>query len=346
MPFSQVSVVESRLAFVDSVLVEGLGMLEACRRHGIARTTGYKWLERHFSGDGLEDRSRRPSNSPGRVPAEVEEEVLALKARYPAWGAKKLAVLLGGRSPSVRTLDRILARHGLTSGRPRFRTVGSFEMERCNMLWQLDHKGVPRGNPPLFGCVDDASRFCLALAAVRDQSLEELWGPLWDAFGEYGLPEAILSDNGVAFKNLGMRRRSSFELRLMLLGIKPLHGRPYHPQTQGKIERFFGTLAREAPSCILAFRDAYNNVRPHEALGMRTPAQRYRPSDRRRPSEMPPVVLDEGCEKRRTTNLGVFTYKGRRYRVGRAVGETTIGIKDGHVFYGPVSIGSLQSYEV
>lgn len=319
-------------------------MSEACRISGVSRTTGYKWFHRFEEDESLDELCRRPKISPCQLPPEKEAKILSLKARYPAWGAKKLAVLYGEGSPSVRTIDRVLERHGLTHKRTHPRTVGSFEMEFCNVLWQADHKGVPKGTTPLFGCVDDASRFCIVLEPVKDQSLDAFWEPLWDAFGTYGLPDAILTDNGISFKNLGMKRCSSFELRLMLLGIKPIHGRPYHPQTQGKIERFFGTLERDKPSCIREFRETYNNVRPHESLQMQTPSSRYETSTRKRPSELPPVILPESCIKRKTTIQGIFTYQGKDYRVGRAVGKTTIGILDDNVYYGPIPIGKLEFY--
>jgi transposase InsO family protein len=348
MPFSEVSLLSSRRSFIESLLVVGLSLSEACRVSGVSRTTGYKWLRRYEADAdvGLHELSRRPMSSPLRISSEQELKILSLKAQYPAWGAKKLAVLFGEGSPSVRTVDRVLERHGLTHKRTHSPAVGSFEMENCNMLWQMDHKGVPRGTSPLFGCVDDASRFCIILEPVKDQSLNAFWEPLWDAFGIYGLPDAILTDNGVAFKNLGMKRCSSFELRLMLLGIRPIHGRPYHPQTQGKIERFFGTLERDKPTCIREFRDTYNNIRPHESLRMQTPSSRYELSTRKRPSELPPVILSESCIKRKTSIQGIFTHQGRPYRVGRAVGKTTIGILDDEVYYGPVPIGKLEFYAI
>ena len=344
MPFTEVSLLSSRVSFVESILVGGVSMSEACRLSGVSRTTGYKWLRRFELDEGLEDISRRPKSSPLQISSDQEAKILGLKARYPAWGAKKLAALFGEGSPSVRTIDRVLERHGLTHKRTHHPSVGSFEMEYCNMIWQMDHKGVPKGASPILGCVDDASRFCIILEPVKDQSLDAFWGPLWDAFGTYGLPEAILTDNGIAFKNLGMKRCSSFELRLMLLGIKPIHGRPYHPQTQGKIERFFGTLERDKPACIHEFRDTYNNIRPHESLKMQTPSSRYEPSTRKRPSELPPVILPENCIKRKTSIQGIFTHQGKQYRVGRAVGKTTIGIVDDDVYYGPILIGKLEFY--
>lgn len=348
MPFSEVSVVQSRLSFVLSVLVEGLSVSVACRRFGVSRSTGYKWLERYAEDSvaGLSDRSRRPHTSPTKVPLSVEQSVLELKHKYPVWSGKKLSVLLGQSSPSPRTVDRILERHGLTAKEKRHAKVGRFQRENCNELWQLDHKGVPKGHLPIFGCVDDASRFCIVLETVKDQSLNAFWEPLWDAFGTYGLPDAILCDNGPAFKNLGMWRCSTFELRLMLLGIKPMHGRPYHPQTQGKVERFFKTLEQEMKDDIAEFRETYNTIRPHESLQQATPAAVYVPSARARPRELPPIILPEKSIKRKTTQQGAFSYKGRHYNLGKAVKNTTIGIIDEDIYYGPIIIGTLSKYEI
>jgi transposase InsO family protein len=349
MPFARVDVLESRLSLVRAVLSEGESVSGACRAAGISRTTGYKWLGRYVEEEclGLVDRSRRPSASPHRTPAEVEERVLELKRLHPYWGARKLASLLGEGSPCARTIDRILSRHGLCQAASQARSVGRFEREGANELWQIDFKGVPKGAPNLLGGVDDASRFCVLLEPVSGQSLEDIWGALWDAFGEYGLPEAVLSDNGPAFRCLATPRWSAFDVRLLRLGIRPVHGRPGHPQTQGKIERFFGTLEREQgmqePE---AFRERYNELRPHEAIGMLTPAQRYAPSPRKRPERMPPLDLPEGCEARRTDHKGIFSYKGVSYKLGRGLANSTIGVRDGLVHFGTATLGTLEQYEL
>lgn len=348
MPFVEVSIVSRRQEFVKCVLGEGQSIRGACLRFGVSRPTAYKWLARYEEeGEpGLVSRSRRPLSSPSALSEGFKERVLELKKKHPAWGAKKLAVLLGDGAPCSRTIDRFLRREGLVGPNYPSRAVGRFEKENCNELWQADHKGVPKGQLPVFGCVDDASRFCLVLEPVRDQSLDAFWEPLWDAFGTYGLPDAILTDNGVAFKNLGMKRPSSFDLRLMLLGIRPIHGRPYHPQTQGKIERFFGTLEREKPDDIHAFRELYNDVRPHEAILMKTPASCYTISKRKRPSQMPAIILPEGCITRATDRRGTFSYQGQHYRIGRAIAQTTIGIKQGNIYYGPANIGPINFYKL
>lgn len=290
----------------------------------------------------LVSRSRRPLHSPSSLSPEWQARILSLKSQYPYWGAKKLSVLLGQGSPSSRTIDRFLRSQGLVGPHHPKRAVGRWEKESCNELWQLDHKGVPYGQVPIFGCIDDASRFCLALCPVANQSLEAFWEVLWDAFGTYGLPHAILCDNGPSFKNLGMTRLSSFEIRLLLLGIKPLHGRPYHPQTQGKVERFFGTMDREKVQDIESFRHTYNHIRPHESLAMQTPASIYQVSTRTRPNEMPPIILPEGCQTRRTDQRGTFSYKGQHYRVGRSLAHKSIGIKQEQIYYGHVIVTTLQ----
>ena len=265
---------ESRLSFVRLVLSDGWSVSSACREHGVSRATGHKWIERYKDEQipGLVDRSRRPLRSPSRTPQSSVEKILEVKARHPAWGGRKISAVLGRQAPCARTVDRILRAQGLTAQAPKHSSVGSFAREHANELWQMDFKGVPRTQAPLLGCIDDASRFCLLLERTKSETLEAVWEALWDAFGLYGLPQAVLTDNGSAFRSSASWRYSSFDLRLLLLGVQPLHGRPRHPQTQGKVERFFGTLSREdgmgRPD---EFRRIYNHERPHQAHSYQTP---------------------------------------------------------------------------
>ena len=340
---------DSRMMFVSRVLVDGASIRSACLEFGISRPTGYKWLKRFQDGEGagLLDASRRPHSSPSRTPDAVVERVLALKAEHPFWGGRKLALLEDGL-PSARTIDRILKASGLACAASGARSVGSFERDSPNELWQMDFKGVPRGEPQVLGCVDDATRFCILLEPVCSQKLADWWPLLWEAFGEFGLPQAVLSDNGPAFRCNATPRFSSFDLKLLLLGVKPLHGRPRHPQTQGKIERFFGTLEREKGlGREREFRRTYNHVRPHEALQMDTPARRYKPSGRTRPKEMPSNLdFPEGSRTRKTSHKGDFSWNGKTHRLGRAAADTTIAVRDGCVYYGKALLGPLEQYEV
>lgn len=349
MPFCQVGLLDSRIAFASRVLLEGASIRSACLEFGISRPTGYKWLERYRQEEaaGLLDASRRPHSSPSKTPPQIVERVLALKCEHPYWGGRKLARLEEGL-PSSRTIDRILQKHGLTAPASRVRAVGRFQMERANKMWQADFKGVPRGELQVLGVVDDASRFCILLEPVASQKLDDWWPALWEAFGEFGLPEALLSDNGPAFRNNAAPRFSSFDLRLLLLGIRPLHGRPRHPQTQGKVERFFGTMKREHGLGREAeFRRTCNNLRPHEALDMDVPAERYTPSERTRPKEMPsPLDFPQGAATRRTDHKGDFSWKGRIHRLGRAAADTTIAVMDECVYCGRASLGHLDRYKL
>jgi transposase InsO family protein len=209
-----------------------------------------------------------------------------------------------------------------------------FERADCNELWQSDFKriGRRRVSRETVTLLDDASRFCLAVAPVIDQTLTSWWEVFWEACGAYGPPEAVLTDNGPAFRNNATWRWSSMDLRLALLGIRSLHGRPYHPQTQGKVERLHGTLEREHPNSeptqqtLESFRTRYNWERPHEALDMKTPGTRYVPSPRKRPDKLPEPFFPKGTVTRVPDMNGVFSYKGKRYKAGKAFAQGPIGI--------------------
>jgi len=228
-----------------------------------------------------------------------------------------------------------------------------FERDRPNSLWQVDHKRAIHGSwavrtVPL-AVEDDASRYLIALRAQPDGSGATTWDSLWDAFGEFGLPEAILTDNAPLFH--GRSGPSRMEVLLLRLGITPLHGRPYHPQTQGKVERLHGTLERELlrdghfrsaeelQAGFDAFRARYNYERPHEALDLAVPASRYQPSNRRRPKELPEVEYPPGATLRRGNKDGWISWHGLRVEIGVGlrgeqveVRETEDGID---IYYGP-----------
>jgi transposase InsO family protein len=289
---------------------------------------------------------------------------LALKLRYPDFGAKKLLCLM--EEPiSLRTANRVLSRHGYVCKPPKLsQEIQHFEKESANELWQMDFKGLKRRVRvyEALGILDDSTRFNLALDAVPDQSLSSVWSVLWDTFGQYGLPLAILSDNGPAFANNGTWRPSSMDALLMRLGIRSIHGRAYHPQTQGKIERFFGTLQRtldeelyqptlqQAQSTLSAFRDRYNWERPHEAIAMKMPGGIYTPSSKKRPDRLPEPTYAPQAAIRKTDELGFMSFKGNRYKMGRGLAKQPVGIlqreSDGEliVVYASFTLGLLQEF--
>lgn len=357
---------DARRRLVSLVLDSGLSVSAAAREMGVSRQTAHVWLGR-ARVDGIAEmteRSRRPHACPARTDEVVVARVLELAREYPDWGAPMLHRLLPADVRlSERTVGRILRRAGRTVRRLSEPNPAPARFERAapNELWQMDFKklGGRRSPRETANVVDDCTRFCVASAHVPDQTFASVWSVLWHAFGSYGMPDSVLTDNGSAFRNNATWRWSTFDLQLMLLGIRPIHGRPYHPQTQGKVERFHGTLEHEVgrtlgndeslQPVLDAFRDRYNWVRPHRALGMLAPGARYTPSERRRPDRMPEPFFPDGAVRRRCDEQGIFTHKGQRYKMGRAFSKHPVGIlhdDNVQVVWGEFALANLEDFRV
>lgn len=346
MPWQECSVESERMAFVIAAQQQTVPLAAVCRQFGISRKTGYKWLGRVAAGEGVRDRSRRPHASPAQTPEAVEQQVLALRQEHPAWGGRKLhhRLVAEGRPtvPAPSTITDILRRHGQLSPIPPRRACVRFEHPEPNLVWQMDfmgHRPLAGGEDRVhpFSLIDDHSRFALALSACEHQQWDLVQDQLTAVFRQVGLPEAILCDNGAPWGLAGKTGGpglTRLEAWLLRLGVEPWHGRPYHPQTQGKVERFHGTIAREvfahhpvrtlteAQTHFDAFRHNYNHERPHEALGQATPASRYTPSPRPFPEVLPPMVYDAGTLVQTVKEHGSISWKGRRHFVSRGlVGE-------------------------
>ena len=271
-----------------------------CREFGITRHTGYKWVERYDAGQPLTDRSRRPHTSPSKTPEEVELLILAVRSENPGWGAKTIRDVLlkeGHRNiPCAKTVNNILNRYGCISleESQKRQPFTRFEKALCNQMWQADFKGEFRMADNKYcyplDIIDDHSRF--AIKITPHLSTANVVIPVFtEVFREFGLPDSILSDNGAQFAGF-KKGYTQFERWLMDLDILPIHGRIKHPQTQGKIERFHRTMKNEllnhtqisniedAKIKFCIWRDKYNNLRPHEALGMQRPGEVYEPSQR------------------------------------------------------------------
>jgi transposase InsO family protein len=331
---------ELRTALVHAVRTAGLSVAEAARRYGVSRKTAFKWLAR-FDVDpaaSLADRSRRPAASPARTPAAVEAAVLEARDRW-GWGPRKLHAVLkaeGRPAPPVRTIAAILRRHGRIAAVARAAPAPPpqrFERGTPNELWQLDFKGpleVERRRVCPLAILDDHSRYLLALRPCADQTYATVQAVLWDLFGDVGLPEALLCDNAFSARHTAVGL-SAFDAWLIRLDIRPIHGRAFHPQTQGKVERLNGTLQRElwprarrdtvahfGADCD-GWRPVYNAVRPHEALGDEPPVTRWRPSPRRRPAVVPAVEYPAGAELRVVGHAGAIRYRQARILVGQGL---------------------------
>lgn len=351
MPWREVTRMSLREEFVKLAMQAGANRRELCRRFGIAPKTGYKWLQRYASegSGGLGDRSRQPRRSPLRTAAEVEQRVIRMRGEVlGCWGGRKLArrlVLEGGPKLAPSTITDILRRHHLLNqAAPAPRPFQRFEHPAPNQLWQMDFKGnfamfcaAARCHP--LTVLDDHSRFSLVLKACADEREQTVRAALTEAFRRYGLPAAMLMDNGSPWGAAGTQPFTGFALWLIRLGIRVAHGRPYHPQTQGKDERFHRTLKFEVlrhfnftslEHCqreFDAFRQRYNLLRPHDALGLATPIDRYRPSPIPFPEALPPIDYPDELEVRKVQAEGWFSFRGRLFRVSKALRGYPIALR-------------------
>ena len=354
MPWKVQSPMSIRQEFIVFATQADANVAALCRRYGVSRKTAYKWLARsRAAGTGsaaaaaLADRSRRPKSSPTRTRDDVEQLVVALRRQHPAWGARKLTRRLadlghGADLPARSTVNDILGRHGLIdpATSQQHAPHQRFERQRPNELWQMDFKGHfatdAGGRCHPLTVLDDHSRFNVLLRACDDERLETVQQALTETMRRYGMPEAILSDNGPPWGNCGQDGNwTTLGLWLLRRGVRVLHGRPHHPQTQGKEERFHRTLKAEAigsrsfrdtAECQRVFddwREVYNLQRPHEALGMATPATRYAPATARPFVEAPPTIeYGPGDAVRKVCAAGRICYRGGAHRIGKAfIGE-------------------------
>lgn len=370
MPWLEVSIMDCRREFVQLAQVPETNMSELCRRFGISRQTGYKWLGRFVAADeaGLADCSRRPHASPGRTPAALEAEVLAVRDAHPAWGARKIVWSLaaaGVAPPAVSTVHAILARHGRIAQPGSQRASGRFERPAPNLLWQMDFKGRTRlgagGWCHPLTVVDDHSRFAVCLQACGNERTETVKPLLERTFRRYGLPAALYVDNGAPWGGGVPGQWTPLAVWLLKLGIGVVHARPYHPQGRGKNERFHRTLKAEvlmlrplrdlaqAQAAFDAWRPLYNTARPHQALGMATPASRYRPSPRAFPARLASPVYEPGDIVRKVgTTKSYVSFRNRLWRVPQAfAGEPVVlrpRARDGQfaVCFGATQIASID----
>jgi len=349
MPWPVKDLIIVRREFVTLAGGPDANVRQLCRRFGISPTTAYKWLKRQATGEpaALANRSRRPRHSPNQTLPEVEQVIVALRQRHPAWGARKLQRRLQDLGcvalPAASTITGILHRQGLISPAQSQASTPfhRFERSQPNELWQIDFKGhfpLKQGRCHPLCAVDDHSRYNVLLQACAHPQEHVVQTHLINAFRRHGLPDAVLWDNGSPWGS-GQGDYSTLDVWLLRLGVRVSHGRPYHPQTQGKEERFHRTLATEVlqqggwidcPHVQQEFdrwQPVYNTERPHQALGMATPAQRYRPSQRDYPESLPPVQYDVGIETRRVDAAGWISYQGRPWKMGRAFIGQTVGLR-------------------
>ncbi len=372
MPWEEVSVMDQRREFVRLALQEGANRRELCRRFGISPDVGYKWLARWRAGDReLADRSRRPQSSPRQTVGAVEAEVLKVRDEHRAWGARKITHLLkrsGMEVPVASTVHQILRRNGRvapTAGGALHSPHHRFEKEAPNLLWQMDFKGhvgmTNGGRCHPLTMVDDHSRYLLCLQACGNEQHGTVQGHLTHTFRRYGLPEAFYTDNGPPWGDTSEARWTALKVWLLKLGVRVVHSRPRHPQARGKNERFHRSLNAEVfamrqfrnlsdtQRAFDAWRTVYNLERPHEALGMDVPADRYQPSSRPMPDRLPEVEYDDSEVVRAVSSTRHYvSFKGQQWKVPQAFAGERLAIRplnrDGHygIFFGSHRVAAID----
>lgn len=355
MPWEEVTQLNRRMEFVSLARHGGMSMSELCRRFEISRKTGYKWLCRGNAAvaagrsveQSMRDVSRRPRHSPARTDAAMEATIVAARDET-GWGGRKIAAYLvdtlgyaAAVVPSPSTITEILRRHerliheagkGAT---PYMR----FEHPHAHDLWQMDFKG----DFPLAGSVsrcypltvlDDHSRYSLCLQACANQQQATVQEHLQQTFRIHGMPLRMNMDNGSPWGGGGFKRYTVLSAWLMQQGIQVSYSRPYHPQTQGKLERFHRSLKAEVinrysyrwadlSQCQQGFerwQQLYNAQRPHESLEMKPPLLRYQVSTRRYREVLPAVesYYAPGDLLRKVDDKGTISFKGCCCPVGKA----------------------------
>lgn len=343
MPWKEVKVMSQKLEFVQLAIRPDANLQQLCQQFGISRKTGYKWLARYRQGGpaALAEQSRRPHHSPHQTAAAIEAAILTVRQAHPAWGARKIRAWLAGRGggalPCAATITQILRRAAQLdpAEAARHRPCQSFVMGAPNQLWQMDFKGPlttrSGGRCHPLVVLDDHSRFLVGLVACPDQTQQTIQAALGPVFARYGLPERMLMDNGPSWSGTPQKRNfTALSVWLIRQGIALSHGRPRHPQTQGKVERLNRSLEAEvlaehrpenrleAQWLFDGWETVYNYERPHEALGLGVPAAYYHPSPRPFQAVLAPIEYRPGAIVRKVDQLGKIYFHNRRFRVGKA----------------------------
>ena len=349
MPWARTDVGEQRVKFVVRAVSGKERMAALCREFGVSRPTGYRWRQRFEqagSFTAVVERSRRPKRSPLQTERPKEERVVALRREY-GWGAKKIEVLLREEDAplTVTTINRILKRRGLVGKKDsNAPALERFERSAPNELWQMDGKGEYRAKDgtcyPL-SILDDHSRYAVGLYGLAAFTAEQVYPCLVRTFERYGVPEAMLMDRGsVWWSTTNGYGLTWLSVRLIEQGIRLHYGRAHHPQTQGKEERFHRTMDQalrhrgkpkqmaEWPGALEEFRQVYNERRPHEALGMQRPRERYRASARGYQGQVREWEYPEGSEVRRLNPAGCLYWEGEHWFVCEALAGRRVRVEN------------------
>lgn len=375
MPWKERDVKNLRLEFVLRALGEKVPFRELCREYGIVPKTGYKWKDRFVEEGllGLEDRSRRPKTSPRGLSEEVTCRIVRIKKAHESWGARKIREVYArqyrpGELPSESSFKRVLEKAGLVKRRRRRSQPGGqlqnrVSSEQPNEVWTVDFKGwwyTTQGErcEPLT-VRDDYAKYLLGVRVPENGRTETVRREFERLFDLYGLPQTIRSDNGPPFAMrqapLGLSRLSAWWLAL---GIDLDRIDPGCPYQNGGHERMHRDIARELEgrvegdlkaqaAALEVWRREFNEERPHEALGMRCPAEVYEKSPRPYKGTPECLTYPTGYCQRRVQKEGSLRIEGVRIRISRALAGWNVGLKSDDtggfaLYFGRLCLGRLE----
>lgn len=378
MPWDETTRMSQRLRFISDWESGQYTMTELCERYGISRKTGYKWVERFEEAGpgGLEDRPHTAKSFPHQISPDKAKQIVELRRQYPFWGPRKLRAWLERHHPescwpAASTIGDLLKRQGLVESRrcrrrPLPPRPPQVKAEEPNAVWSLDFKGEFRlGNSRLcypLTVTDGFSRYLLGCQGLDRPTGAGSKRVLESLFGEYGLPGAILTDNGSPFASShALARLSRLSVWWIRLGIRPVLIQPGHPEQNGRHERMHRTLKAETtrpPAQDAAgqqerfekFRRIYNEQRPHEALGQIAPAERYKPSPRLYPARLEPCEYPGHFEVRSVGDKGEIWWRGEPLFVSHSLQGERIGLEEVEegrwsVYLGSVLIARFDEHE-
>jgi transposase InsO family protein len=353
----ELTVVEQRFNAVMEVIRDGLKVIEVADRYGVSRQTVHGWLRRYAAGglEALADRSHRPDSCPHQMPAAVEARICELRRHHPGWGQRRLAheLVRGGVDPppGLTSIYRALVRNGLIEPKPRRRPKADYrrwERGRPMELWQMDIMGgiwLTDGHElKAVTGIDDHSRFCVAAGLVERANARAVCRVFRAALDRHGSPEELLTDNGKVFTGrLGPHPGEVlFDRICREQGITHLLTGIRAPTTTGKIERFHKTLRTElltgrrfdslhhAQQVLDAWVADYNLRRPHQAMAMLVPAQRFQPAAVVPPSAIQPsqpVTVSPTEVTRRVSASGLIGVCYQQVSAGRHLAGQVVTVR-------------------
>ncbi|WP_425269471.1 integrase core domain-containing protein [Leptospira dzoumogneensis] len=368
MPWKEVSPMDEKVKFIAAVCDGSVSISTLCEAFGISRKTGYKWLSRYRKEGpgGLLDKSKTPHSNPNRVGFAEERMILGVRKDHPTWGPLKIRAFLENSNPdliwpAVSTIGSILQKRGLVKPRKKRQGMGRYSepfkgYDHANAVWCADFKGDFKLKDGIrcypLTISDGYSRFLLCCKGLSGTRTYETKKEFERCFREYGLPNAIRTDNGIPFAaGLGISLLSTWWIKL---GILPERIQPGKPQENGRHERMHRTLKAEAVYPIRSnmkqqqksfdrFRTEYNYERPHEALGQKPPSEFYQASKRSFPNKIQEVTYPDHFEVRKVDD-GNFYWKNKRFFITKSLGGEHIGfepVEDGiwTIYFSFVKIG-------